>query len=67
MGGASGCRIKTPRGRKALSGGTSPGTGPRQAGLAPSGGRNTAGCNGMWVPFRSKGRQDLSGGETSEG
>jgi len=67
MGGASGCRIKTPRGRKALSGGMSPVTGSRQAGLAPSGGRDTAGCNGMWVRFRSKGRQGLLRGETSEG
>jgi len=67
MGGASGYRVKTPRSRKALSGGTSPGTELRQAGLAPSGGRNTAGCNGMWVSFRSKGRQDLLRGETSEG
>jgi hypothetical protein len=67
MGGASGCRIKTPCGRKALSGGMDPETGSRQAGLAPSGGRNTAGCNGMWVRFRSKGRQSLLRGETSEG
>jgi len=67
MGGASGRRIKTPRGRKALSGGASPGTELRQAGLAPSGGRNTAGCNGMWVLFRPKGRQGLLRGETSEG
>jgi hypothetical protein len=67
MGGASGCRIKTPRNRKALSGGTSPEAAARQAGLAPSGGRNTAGINGMWAYFRSKGRQDLLRGETSEG
>jgi hypothetical protein len=51
MGGASGCRIKTPRGRKALSGGASPETEPRQAGLTPSGGGDTAGCNGMWVLY----------------
>jgi len=67
MGGASDRRTKTPGIRKALSGGTSPGTGLRQAGLAPSGGRDTAGCNGRWVHFRSKDRQSLLRGETSEG
>jgi len=67
MGGAGGRRVKTPCDRKALSGGVDPVTESRQADLAPSGGRNTAGCNGRWVRFRSKGRQGLSGGETSEG
>jgi hypothetical protein len=67
MGGAGVHRVKTPRGRKALSGGVSPETESLQAGLSPSGVRNTVGCNGTWVRFRSKGRQGLSGGETSEG
>jgi len=67
MGGAGDRRVKTPRVRKALSGGMSPGTAARQAGLAPSGGRNTAGTNGRWVRFRSKGRENLLRGETSEG
>jgi hypothetical protein len=67
MGGASGCRIKTPRDRQALSGGANPGTATRQAGLAPSGGRNTAGTNGTWVPSGRKAGKAFREGKPPKG